>query len=48
VIGPLFGGAISQIWGFKAVMHFAGGITFIGLLIALVLGPSSDHTPLAE
>lgn len=42
VIGPLFGGAISQIWGFKAVMHFAGGITFIGLLIALVLSPKSS------
>jgi MFS family permease len=42
VIGPLFGGAISQIWGFKAVMHFAAGITFIGLLIALVLSPKSS------
>jgi MFS family permease len=42
VIGPLLGGAISQVWGFRAVMHFAGGITFIGLLISLILSPKSS------
>lgn len=42
VIGPLFGGAIAQIWGFREVMYFSGGITLIGLLIALVLSPKSS------
>jgi len=40
VVGPLLGGAISQMWGFHAVMYFAAGITFLGLAIALVLEPS--------
>jgi MFS family permease len=42
VIGPLFGGAIAQIWGFREVMYFAAGITFVGLVIALVLNPKSS------
>ncbi len=42
VLGPLFGGTISQMWGFHVAMYFAAGITFLGLLIALVLGPKSS------
>lgn len=42
VIGPLFGGAIAQIWGFREVMHFAAGITFFGLVISLALCPKSS------
>lgn len=42
VIGPLCGGIISQIWGFREVMYFAAGVTFIGLLIALVLRPTGE------
>lgn len=42
VAGPLLGGAISQIWGFHAAMYFAGGITFLGLFIALTLCPKSS------
>jgi MFS family permease len=35
VIGPLVGGAISQLWGFHAVMYFASIISAIGLLMCL-------------
>jgi MFS family permease len=42
VTGPLLGGAIAQIWGFREVMYFAAGITFIGLVISLALCPRSS------
>lgn len=45
VLGPLSGGAISQMWGFGAAMHFAAGITFLGLLIALALGSEDSSSP---
>jgi len=33
-LGPLLGGAVSQLWGFGAVMFCAAGLTFGGLLVS--------------
>jgi MFS family permease len=37
-IGPFLGGAISQVWGFPALMFASSGISFAGLLASRGLG----------
>ena len=40
-LGPLLGGAVSQLWGFGAVMFCAVGLTFGGLLASRGAGASA-------
>jgi MFS family permease len=42
VVGPLIGGAVSQIYGFRMVMVCAAGLAFAGLVIAMALSRESS------
>ena len=39
-LGPIFGGVISQIWGFTGVMHVASAFAFIAFLVMMRRGSS--------
>jgi MFS family permease len=37
-VGPIFGGVVSQAWGFHAVMYFAAALAFLGMIISVGRG----------
>ena len=41
-VGPFLGGAVSQAWGYGAVMYAASGITLLGFLVSRGIGPAKE------